>query len=288
MIDFPLNQLVQGVLQGGLYALLALGLSLSLGILKFVNIAHGDMIVLMSFGLLSLGAGFGLHPALALLLFLPVAFAMGLGVQRLLLQRVLGRSHLLSVLLVTFGLSVVIQNGLLEGFGPDTRKIAGGAIEMATIRLPLGVNVGLLPLVTFAVAVVMIAALDLLLYRTTVGAQIRAVSDDAAAAELVGLRPNRIYGIAMGIVGVTIAVSACLLAIRTNFEPTSGTRQLLIAFEVVVIGGLGSLWGTLIGGILLGVAQAVGAHFDASLEMLAGHLLFLAVLVLRPNGLIAR
>jgi branched-chain amino acid transport system permease protein len=278
------NQLVQGILLGGLYALFALGLSLSVGVMRFVNIAHGDFIVLASFVLLSLTTALGISPFLAMLLTLPLAFVAGFALQRLLLQRVSG-AGVLPVILVTFGLSIIIQNGLLEAYGADTRKISGGALETATLALGGGVSVGVLPLLIFAAAIAMVVALDRLLYRTRIGAKIRAVSDDVAAADLIGLSSARIYAIAMAIIFVTVTVAAGFMAVRTNFDPSYGPSRLLIAFEAVVLGGLGSLWGTLAGGILLGVAQSIGAQFDAAWQMLAGHLLFLLVLIVRPQGL---
>jgi branched-chain amino acid transport system permease protein len=278
------NQIVQGILLGGLYALFALGLSLSVGVMRFVNIAHGDFIVLASFLLLSLTTALGISPFLALLLILPFAFIAGFALQRILLQRVTG-AGVLPVILVTFGLSIIIQNGLLEAYGADTRKISGGALETATLTLGASISIGVLPLLIFGTAIAMVTALDGLLYRTRIGAKIRAVSDDVAAADLIGLPSARIYAIAMAIIFATVAVAACFMAVRTNFDPAYGPSRLLIAFEAVVLGGLGSLWGTLAGGILLGVAQSIGAQFDAAWQMLAGHLLFLLVLVLRPQGL---
>lgn len=284
MLDGWVNQIVQGVLLGGLYATFAMGLSLSVGIMRFVNIAHGDLIVLVSFLILTLTTTLGLSPLLAVLVTLPITFVGGYLLQRLLLQRVLGKG-VLPIILVTFGLSIIIQNGLLGTFGADTRKVAGGAIETATMMLGGGVNVGLLPLTIFLSAIAMVIVLDFVLYRTRLGARIRAVSDDVAAADLVGLPSARIYAVAMGIVGVTIAISAGFMSIWTNFDPTSGPSRLLVAFEAVVLGGLGSLWGTLLGGIIIGVAQAIGAQVDAAWQLLAGHLVFLAIFMLRPEGL---
>jgi branched-chain amino acid transport system permease protein len=278
------NQIVQGILLGGLYALFAMGLSLSVGIMRFVNIAHGDLIVLASFVLLSLATTLGAPPFVALLLVLPLAFAAGFALQRFLLQRVVG-SSVLPVILVTFGLSIIIQNGLLEAYGADTRKLSGGALETATITLGGGMSIGVLPLLIFVAAVIMVFLLDALLYRTPIGAKIRAVADDVDAADLIGLSSARIYAIAMAIIGVTVAIAACFMAVRTNFDPASGPSRLLIAFEAVVLGGLGSLWGTLAGGILLGVAQSIGAYIDPGSQTLAGHLLFLLVLIVRPQGL---
>jgi branched-chain amino acid transport system permease protein len=281
------NQIVQGMLVGGLYAIFAMGLSLSVGVMRFVNIAHGDLIVLVSFMILTMTTMLGLPPLLAVLITLPVAFVGFYLLQRLLLQRVLSES-VLPVILVTFGLSIIIQNGLLGTFGADTRKVAGGAFETATLALGGGINVGLLPLTIFVCAVLMVIVLDRLLYKTRLGARIRAVADDLDSANLIGLPSARIYAIAMGIIGVTVAISAGFMSVWTNFDPSSGPSRLLIAFEAVVLGGLGSLWGTLLGGIILGVAQAVGAQFDAAWQQLAGHLVFLAIFVIRPEGLFPR
>jgi branched-chain amino acid transport system permease protein len=275
---------VQGILLGGLYAMFAMGLSLSVGIMRFVNIAHGDLIVLVSFLILTLTTTLGLSPLLAVLVTVPITFLGGYLLQRLLLQRVLGKG-VLPIILVTFGLSIIVQNGLLGTFGADTRKVAGGSFETATLVLGGGVNVGVLPLAIFLSAIAMVIVLDFVLYRTRLGARIRAVSDDVAAADLIGLPSARIYAVAMGIVGVTIAISAGFMSVWTNFDPTSGPSRLLVAFEAVVLGGLGSLWGTLIGGIIIGVAQAIGAQVDAAWQLLAGHIVFLVIFMIRPEGL---
>src|SRR6185312_9607214 len=238
----------------------ALGLSLSVGVMRFVNIAHGDLIVLVSFALLTLTTSLGLPLIVAAAIVVPVAFAGGYVLQRLILQRVLGQ-NVLSVVLVTFGLSVIIQNALQGVYGADTRLIPGGDIVTATFHLGGGINIGVLSLVIFVSAVLLVFALDWLLYRTKLGARIRAVSDDVGSADLIGLRSAHIYAVAMGIVGVTMVICAAFMAVWTNFDPTSGPSRLLIAFEAVVLGGLGSLWGTLAGGIIVGVAQSIGAQF---------------------------
>lgn len=279
-----LNQIIQGALLGGLYALFAVGLSLSLGVIRFINIAHGDLIVLASFLLMSVTAFLGISPFLGAALLMPLAFAGGYALQRGLLQRVVG-PNVLPVILVTFGLAVIIQNGLLEAYGPNTRKLFGGEIEVASVRLAGTFDIGLYPLAVFFAAIVVIAVLDAFLYRTATGARIRAVADDPAAADLIGLSSAHMYAIAMGVVGLTVVLAACCMAVWTNFDPAIGPSRLLTAFEVVVLGGLGSLWGTLVGGIVLGIAQNLGAQFDAAWEILAQHLVFLFLLVLRPRGL---
>jgi branched-chain amino acid transport system permease protein len=284
MVGIWTNQILQGVLLGGLYALFALGLSLSVGVMRFVNIAHGDLIVLLSFLLMSLIQGLGIPTPVAIAIVIPIAFVGGYLLQRLLLQRVLGKD-VLSIILVTFGLSIIVQNGLQGVYGADIHKIDGGPIEWATIPVGGEVNIGVLPLVIFVSAAVLIWALDMLLYRSRIGARIRAVSDSVETADLVGLPSARIYAIAMAIVGATMAISAAFMSIWTNFDPTSGPSRLLIAFEAVVLGGLGNLWGTLIGGIIIGVAQSIGAQFDAAWQTLAGHIVFLVIFMARPQGL---
>jgi branched-chain amino acid transport system permease protein len=284
MVSVWINQLLQGVMLGGLYTLFATGLSLSAGVLRFVNIAHGDFIVLACYVLLILTTTLGLNPVVATLIILPFAFLLGFVLQRFLLQRVVGENVLL-VILVTFGLSIIIENGLLEGFGADTQKVSGGWLETETIALGHDINVGLFQVITFVAATAMVGTLDLLLYRTGIGAKIRAVSDDVAAANLIGLSSVRIYAVAMGITFVTIGIAAGFVSIWTNFDPASGPTRLLVAFEVIVMGGLGSLWGSLAGGIVLGLAQAIGGQFDIAWQIMAGHIVFLVVLALRPQGL---
>jgi branched-chain amino acid transport system permease protein len=281
------NQIVQGILTGGLYAMFAVGLSLSAGVMRLVNIAHGDFIVLIGFVLLSLCVALGLSPFVAMLIVLPPAFVIGYLLQKFLLQRIVGRD-ILPVILVTFGLSIIIENGLLVGYGPDPRQLPGGTLETASIHLGGGINIGAFPLLTFVAAVLLILVLDVFLYHSRIGAKMRAVSDDVSSADLIGLSSKQIYAIAMGVVMVTVTISATFMGLATNFDASSGPSRLLIAFEAVVMGGLGSLWGTLVGGVLLGVAQAIGAQIDIGWEVLAGHLLFLLVLCIRPQGFLPK
>ncbi|MBV8704549.1 MAG: branched-chain amino acid ABC transporter permease [Acetobacteraceae bacterium] len=283
MIANVANQVVQGVLLGGLYCMFALGLSLTVGVLRFVNIAHGDLIVLVSFLTLAVCTALGVHPLLAMLIALPAAAAGFYALQRLLLQRTAGQNPLLA-LLVTFGVAIIVQNGLLQGFGADTRTLPGGGLETATIQVGPGFYVGVLPLMTLLAAVALVAVLDLFLYRSRLGARIRAASDDVAAADLIGLSTPRISALAMAVAGATAAVAACFMGMRMNFDPTSGPSRLLTAFEAVVLGGLGSLWGTLAGGLVLGVTQSVGGEFDAAWQAIAGHAAFLLIFLLRPQG----
>jgi len=282
-----LNILIQGALLGGFYALFAIGLSMSFGIMRLVNIAHGDLIVLAAYVALVVVWDTGLNPFASLILVVPVMFVLGYALQRGLLNQTLS-GGLLPPLLVTFGISIIIQNGLLEGFGAYDHRLQQGPIETASLKLPGGLDIGVYPLLVFAVAAFAIASLQLLFYRTRLGRAFRAVSDDADTAELMGIDNRKLYALALGIAMMFTAIAGVLFGIRTIFAPSAGPIRLILAFEAVIIGGLGSLWGTLIGGMVLGVAQAVGAALDPTWQILAGHLAFLAILIVRPSGLFPR
>lgn len=279
------DTIVQGVLLGGLYALFAAGLSLVFGIMRLVNLAHGDLIVLAAYLILVLVSALGLDPFVAALVAIPVMFAIGWGLQFVVLNRTLGED-ILPPLLVTFGLSIVIQNALLEAFSADSRRLSG-ALETNSIALG-PINVGVMPLLTFASAIIVIVALNQLFYRTALGRAFRATSDDPVTAGLMGINPRRIFAIATGIAMIVVTIAALYLGTRANFDPTVGPARLIYAFEAVIIGGLGSLWGTLAGGIIIGVAQTVGAAINPEWQILAGHLAFLIVLLVRPRGLFPR
>ncbi|WP_439617247.1 branched-chain amino acid ABC transporter permease [Shinella sp.] len=281
-----LDTIVQGVLLGGLYALFAAGLSLVFGIMRLVNLAHGDLIVLAAFLILVLVNGLGLNPFLAALIVAPLMFIAGYALQAVLLNRTLGKD-VLPPLLVTFGLSIVLQNALLEGFSADSRRISAGALETASINLG-AVTIGLMPLMAFLSAVAVIVGLNLLIYRTALGRAFRATSDDPVTAGLMGIRPRQVFAVATGLAMAVVAIAALYLGTRANFDPTAGPARLIYAFEAVIIGGLGSLWGTLAGGVILGVAQTVGASINPEWQILSGHLAFLAVLLIRPRGLFPR
>jgi branched-chain amino acid transport system permease protein len=277
------NIILQGVLIGGLYAMFAAGLSLIFGVMRLVNIAHGDLIVLAAYVSLMVTQAIGVDPLVSLLCVVPVMALIGYGLQRGLLNRILG-DDLLPPLLVTFGLSIIIQNGLLELFTADSRRLQAGAIEVQAFELFQGIWIGLLPLVQFALAVTVIAGLQILFYRTALGRAFRATSDDQPVAQLMGLDTRHVFAMAMALSLAVVAIAGVFLAIRTNFDPAIGPARLIFGFEAVIIGGLGSMWGTLAGGIILGVAQAVGAQIDPGWQLLAGHLVFLAILAVRPQG----
>src|SRR5271167_1464236 len=278
------NIVLQGVLIGGLYAMFAAGLALIFGVMRLVNIAHGDLIVLAAYVALVTMQTLGVNALVALAVVVPAMAAIGYGLQRLILNRTLGED-VLPPLLVTFGLSIIIQNGLLELFTADSRRLQAGAIEIQTFEVMQGVWVGMLPLIQFAVAVAVIAGLQALFYKTALGRAFRATSDDQAVAQLMGLDTRHVFAMAMALSLAIIAIAGVFLAVRTNFDPSIGPARLIFGFEAVIIGGLGSLWGTLAGGLILGVAQAIGAHLDPGWQILAGHIAFLIVLAVRPRGL---
>ena len=282
-----LDAIVQGVLLGGLYALFATGLSLIFGVMRLVNIAHGDLIVLAAFLGLAMVNGTGVHPLLSLIVTVPVMAAIGYALQRGILNFTLGRD-ILPPLLVTFGLSIIIQNVLLEVFSADTQRLKAGKLETASIAIGEQIAIGWFPLIVFLSALGVIAGLQLVLFRTRLGTAFRATSDDHETAALMGIDNRHVFGLAMALALAVVALAGTFMAIRTNFSPAIGPARLLYAFEAVIIGGLGSLWGTLAGGVILGVAQAIGAKFHPGGQILAGHVAFLIVLVLRPNGLFPR
>ena len=283
---YAVQIVIQGALLGGLYALFAIGLSLSFGIMRLVNIAHGDLIVLSAYiGLMVINAT-GMYPIATLVIVMPVMFCLGYLLQRGLLNQTLS-GGLLPPLLVTFGLSVIIENVLLEAFGADNRRLQAGALETQSIAVG-GIAIGVYPLIVFATAIVAIAGLQLLFYRTALGRAFRATSDDAETAELMGIDNRHLYALGLAIAMIFTALAGVLMAIRTNFDPAAGPIRLIFAFEAVIIGGLGSLWGTLLGGMVLGIAQATGAALSPTWQILAGHIAFLVILIVRPSGFFPR
>jgi len=279
-----LNAVVQGILLGGVYALLATGLSLMFGVMRIINLAHGDLAVLGAYLILVVLDHWNTSPFLALVPVLPVMLVIGYVLQRTILERSL-RSGILVPLLTTFGLSIVIQNLLLQTFSPDVRSLGGqaGAVATDSWRLTGKISISAIGALVLGTAIVILGALQLFLSKTQMGRQMRATAQDPDAAELVGVDSSAVYARATAIAVAVAAVAGMFLAIRSTFYPFAGPTQLIFAFEAVVIGGLGSLWGTLVGGIVLGVAQTIGAQIDPQYSVLAGHLVFLAVLA-SPRG----
>ena len=282
------DTILQGLLLGGLYALFATGLSLIFGVMRIVNLAHGDLSILAAFLAVVAVETLGCNPFLALILVAPLMAGLGYALQMLALNRLLGRG-ILPPILVTFGLSIIIQNALLETFSADSRRLNPGGIETASLSLgSSGLAIGWFPFITLGAAVLILVGLQLVISRLSVGRAFRATSDDQETAELMGIDNRRLYGLAMAIYLGIVAVAGVFLGVRTTFTFSSGPDRLLFAFEAVIIGGLGSLWGTLVGGAVLGIAQTVGAKLSPGWGILTGHLVFLAVLLLRPQGLFTR
>jgi branched-chain amino acid transport system permease protein len=281
------NAIIQGVLLGGLYALFACGLSLMFGVMRIINLAHGDLALLGTFMVLLASEHIGISPFLALAIVLPGAALAGAALQYLMFNRSL-RGGELSPMLATFGLSIVIGNVLLEAFSADTHSLSAGALTTASWHISNEISISALSAVIFAVAVLVLVGLQLMLSYTQLGRMMRATADDPGTAELVGINAKRVYAVAAAIALATAALAGTFFGMRSSFDPTLGPSQLIFAFEAVVIGGLGSLWGTLVGGVALGLAQTVGAQaFGASWSIFCGHVLFLAVLAFRSQGIFA-
>lgn len=276
--------LIQGLLLGGLYCLFSLGLSLMFGVMRLTNIAQGDLIVAGGFAAISVAPLVGGSPLLAGLVLLPLAFAAGYLLQRTILNRTLGKDPLPS-LVVTFGLSIVIQNLLLEVYSASPRSLEAGTLSTGSLALGGDVVVGTLPLLIFGAALGATVGLQALFALTPLGRAFRAVSDDREVAELMGVRSARVYALATALATLLIALAGLFQALRTTVSPSDGPLLLLFAFESVIIGGMGSFWGTFVGAMVLGVSQQVGFLFDPGWGVWFGHLVFLAVLVVRPNGL---
>jgi branched-chain amino acid transport system permease protein len=279
-----LETLIQGLLLGGLYCLFALGQSLMFGVMRLTNTAQGDFIILGAYAAIASLGAVALSPWLIAALLLPLAFGFGYGLQRQVLNSTLGRDPLPS-LVVTFGLSIVIQNLLLQLFSADPRSIETEGFNTQSITLPGSISVGMLPLAILALAVAATAALQWLFNRTQLGRAFRAVSDDKEIAELMGLNAHHVYALATAVAFVLIALAGALQAMRTTVSPSDGPLLLLFAFEAVIIGGMGSFWGTLVGALLLGITQQIGFRIDPGWGIWFGHIVFLAVLVVRPQGL---
>jgi len=282
-----LNVIVSGVLLGGFYALFACGLSLMFGVMKIINLAHGDMAVVAGYTAVFLVPKFHLPEVWSFLVVVPIFALLGYVVQRTLLQKSIDRDPF-TTLLVTFGLSVVIENLLLEIYTANAQSINIGSLIAKSWQVNNTIYVSYLSLTVLIVSVVVLAALQLFLSKTSTGRQIRAVSDDREAAQLCGTNYRHIFGVASSLAFATVALAGIAFGMYTSLSPTAGGVNLLFAFETVVIGGIGSLWGTLIGGILLGIAQQFAAHFNEQYTVLAGNVLFLLVLAIRPQGLFGK
>lgn len=282
------NAVIQGILVGGLYALFACGLSLMFGVMNVINLAHGDLAVVAAYVALGVIAITHVPAVWAFLVVVPIFAVLGYVLQRTLFQAALNRS-VLTTLLVTFGLSVVLENGLQQFLSANSHSIDIGSLVSDSFSIGSQITIAYLNLAILIVAVVVLLSLQYFLSSTRNGRLIRAVADDREAAQISGVSYRHVFGIAAAIAFGTVALAGIAFGMFTQFDPTIGTDQLLLfAFEAVVIGGLGSLWGTLGGGILLGIAQEIGANISQADQVLAGQLLFLLILVVRPQGITSR
>jgi branched-chain amino acid transport system permease protein len=282
-----LETVINGALLGGLYSLLGIGLALVFGVMRVVNIAHGEFMVLSAFFAVMLVSLFpSVHPLLMLIPVVAASFVVGYVYQAVIVNRVAKSPDPLAPLLLTFGISIVLRNVMVEVFGADVRSIQVGELSRSSLDV-FGLSIGVMPLLTLVLAVVLFLLLQWVLKRTRFGRIVRATADRRDIVRLFGVKPDRVYNYVMGLSLALGAIGGVLLAVRSSFTPFSGVERLLIAFEVVVLGGLGSFWGALLGGIALGMAQLIGLKFDPNAGLLYAHLLFFVMLLIRPAGLIS-
>ena len=287
MVDTLLQSIVTGLLLGGLYALIGVGMSLIFGIMKITNIAHGDLMILSTFFTMTFALKYIGNILIALLLTIAVMILLGVLIQKFLINKVIDKGSE-SALLVCFGLSITIQNTLLLGYGSNSQTLPTTLVNtniLHTSHLAVSGQYAL----NFAAAVAIIVALSLVIQKTSIGRAIRATSSDRVAAEIMGVNTKRMYIYAMGLTMVATCVAGLLVGQTFVFYPSSGTQYLIIAFGVVVIGGMGSIFGTLIGGIILGLSQLLGSNFlGTPYQVLTGYIVLLVILTLRPQGLLSK
>jgi branched-chain amino acid transport system permease protein len=275
------------VLLGGLYALFAAGLALVFGVMKLVNLAHGDFGILAAYIALVLVTSLNINPFYTLIIVMIIMAVFGYVIQRGLFNFAMD-AGIMQAVLATFGIAIIIQNLLLEGFTANSKGLDAGSIENAVITISNQVTIGWFPLITLIASVVVLLGLQAFLSRTRMGRAFRATADNQRAAQLMGIDNRHLYGMAMAVALAIVAIGGVFIGIRTTFSPSAGPFRLIFAYEAVIIGGLGSLWGTLVGGIVLGIAQVIGDHIHQGAGMLVGHLVFLAILAFRPQGLFAK
>ncbi len=281
------NDVIQGVLLGGLYALFAAGLSLVFGVMRLVNLAHGDFSIMAAYISLAIVGSIDINPLYTVVLVMLIMGVFGYLIQRGLFNFAMDAGPMQAIL-ATFGIAVIIQNLLLEGFTANSKGLDAGSIENAFIRISDQVVIGWFPLITLIASVVVLLGLQIFLQRTRLGRAFRATADHQKAAQLMGIDNRHLYAMAMAFALAIVAIAGVFIGIRTTFSPSAGPLRLIFAYEAVIIGGLGSLWGTLVGGIVLGIAQVMGDHIQQGWGILVGHFVFLAILAFRPQGLFAK
>jgi branched-chain amino acid transport system permease protein len=282
-----LNDIIQGVLLGGLYALFAAGLALVFGVMKLVNLAHGDFSILAAYIALALVGVLHVNPFYTLILVMIIMAVFGYLIQRGLFNFAMDAGPMQAIF-CTFGIAIIIQNLLLEGFTANSKGLDAGRIETAVITISKQLTIGWFPLITLIASVIVLLGLQFFLGRTRMGRAFRATADNQRAAQLMGIDNRHLYALAMAVALAIVAIGGVFLGIRTTFLPSAGPMRLIFAYEAVIIGGLGSLWGTLLGGVVLGVAQVFGDHLHQGYGILVGHLVFLAILAFRPQGFFSR
>ncbi len=280
------DALIQGILLGGMYAQYALGMALMFGVMRIVNVSHGDLVILLSLIGISLASSFGLGPFTVMVALVPLAIALGWLLQRAVLNKVVGDDPLPS-LIATFGLSIALQNMMLQIWSANSRSLPGGGIESQSVQIG-GIYVGLLPVLVLTFATALTWGLDLMLKRTRFGRALRAASADVEAASMTGINARAVYASATAIAVGILGFAAVFQSLRSTVAPADGGAQLIYAFEAVIIGGMGSVWGAFIGSMVLGISQAIGFRIDPGFGVLAGHLVFLLVLAIRPQGLFGK
>ena len=278
--------IMMGILLGGLYALIALGLSLVFGVMRLINVAHGDLVVLSSYFAYAAMTIFGIDPILSLVVGIPLLFVIGFGIQKYLLNRAF-RLSMEAPLIITFGISIILQNTYQLAWSPMSRGLTTSyaleSFSAGPIHIPLVYLLG------FVAALVVMLLLREFLRRTYLGKAINAASMDRRAAQLVGINTDRVYAFTFAIAMASAAVAGVFLGLTFPFVPTSGVSFLIIAFGVVILGGLGSIVGTFVGGIVFGLAQTLGGHFFGSTaQMLVAYIMVLVILGIRPQGIFGR
>ena len=274
--------IINGILLGGIYAVLGVGMTMIFGIVKLTNLAHGEFVIIGAYASTLLAQAIGCDPILTLIVTIPFMFLIGMGLQTGLINRVMLKGSE-PALLVTFGLSIILQDAMLLLFTADARH--AGAAYSSTILKIGGLNIALLDIILLVISLVTILVLTLFLNKTYMGRSIRATSDDTQAASLMGVSVKKTYAIAMGIAMATAAVAGLCIGLKWTFYATSGGSYLLIAFGVVVIGGMGSIPGTLVAGLVFGLAQVIGG---ANYGLLISYILLIIMLAVRPQGLFSK
>jgi len=275
--------IINGILLGGIYALLGVGMTMMFGIVKLTNLAHGEFIIIGAYLSTVLANAIGVDPILTIIVTVPLMFLVGMGLQAGLINRVM-KIGSEPALLVTFGLSIILADAMLLIFSADAQR-ANVPYNTASLKIGTGLNISVLDLIVFAISLATIVILSIFLKKTYLGRSIRATSDDTQAASLMGVNVNRTYAIAMGIAMATAAIAGMCVSMKWVYYPSSGGNYLLTAFGVVVIGGMGSIPGTLVAGLILGLAQVIGG---ANYGQLIAYVLMVIFLAIRPQGLFSK